>query len=106
MLFPRVEHVIFVDEGNAMAPDQPLFVEMPLPPDGLLGKTFNEMLAFHRDRGIPHLRNDDPERHRVRYYFADPVDAIAFRDRFGREREMRGPRCVGRDSHSASDAGP
>jgi hypothetical protein len=64
-----------------MAPDH--FVVLPVPPDGLFGKTFDEMLAFHRDRGIPHLRSVDSEQHRVRYDFADPADADAFRGRFG-----------------------
>jgi hypothetical protein len=50
---------------------------------GYFGKTFDEMLAFHRDRGIPHLRSVDSEQHRVRYDFAYPADAGAFRDRFG-----------------------
>jgi hypothetical protein len=64
-----------------MAPDH--FVVLPVPPDGLFGKTFDEMLAFHRDRGIPHLRSVDSEQHRVRYDFAYPADADAFGDRFG-----------------------
>ena len=62
----------------------PYVVELPLPPDGL-GTTFHQMLGFHRDRSIPHRRSEDLEQHRVRYQFADPADAEAFRDQFGGE---------------------
>ena len=90
MLFPGALRVIsrVVGGGDAMAPpDEALVVEVPLPPDGLFGKTFDELLAFHRDRGIKHLRS--VEHHRVRYHFADPADADAFRDRFGCGRGTR-----------------
>ena len=62
----------------------PHIVELSLPPDGL-GTTFHQMLGFHRDRSIPHRRSEDLEQHRVRYQFADPADAEAFRDQFGGE---------------------
>ena len=71
--------------AEALDPAFPHFVELPLPPDGL-GSTFDEMLAFHRDRSIPHRRNEGRSEKGccyVRHRFADPALAEAFRGRFG-----------------------
>jgi hypothetical protein len=74
-------------DALAFDPAFPHFVELSLPPDGL-GSTFDEMLAFHRDRGIPHRRNEGRSETGcyVRHRFADPALAEAFRGRFGGER--------------------
>src|SRR5262249_3169563 len=68
--------------------DCPHIVELALPPGGFRARS-DAMLAFHRERHIQIRRglgrNDDGQFY-VRYCFADPAHADAFRDRFGGER--------------------
>jgi hypothetical protein len=68
--------------------DYPHLVELALPPGGFRSMS-DAMLAFHRERGIQirrgQGRHDDGQFY-VRYCFADPAHADAFRDRFGGER--------------------
>jgi hypothetical protein len=68
--------------------DYPDIVELPLPPGGFRARS-DAMLAFHRERDIQirrgQGRNDDGQFY-VRYCFADPAHADAFRDRFGGKR--------------------
>ena len=68
--------------------DYPYIVELALPPGGFRARS-DAMLAFHRERHIQirrgQGRNDDGQFY-VRYCFADPAHAGAFRDRFGGER--------------------
>ena len=69
----------------AAAKDFPYIVEMIVPPAGL-GERLEEMLAFHRDRGItPHLGKGRRTRKRdyLRWRFADLATAIAFAVKFG-----------------------
>jgi hypothetical protein len=66
----------------------PHIVELALPSGGF-GSNSDEILAFHRERGIDHRRGrgwHDDEQYYVRFCFADPVHADAFRERFGGER--------------------
>jgi hypothetical protein len=68
--------------------DYPHLVELPLPPGGF-GSTSEDMVAFHRERGIQirHGRGrSDQGRFFVTYCFADPAHADAYRARFGGER--------------------
>jgi hypothetical protein len=68
--------------------DYPHMVELPVPPDGFRD-TSAAIIAFHRDRGIEIKHGQgsyDEGRFYVRYCFADPVVADAFRKRFGGER--------------------
>jgi hypothetical protein len=68
--------------------DCPHIVELPLPPSGFRARS-DDMLTFHRERGIQirrgQGRNEDGQFY-VRYCFADPAHADAFRGRFGGER--------------------
>jgi hypothetical protein len=66
----------------------PHIVELALPSGGF-GSNSDEILAFHRERGIDHRRGrgwHDDEQYYVRFCFADPAHADAFRERFGGER--------------------
>jgi hypothetical protein len=68
--------------------DYPHIVELPLPSDSFRSKS-DDMLAFHQEHGIEHRRGRG--RHAdgqffVRFCFADPGHAGAFRDRFGGKR--------------------
>jgi hypothetical protein len=68
--------------------DFPHIVELPLPSSGFRSKS-DDILAFHRERGIERRRGrgwHDDEQYYVRYCFADPAHADAFRERFGGER--------------------
>jgi hypothetical protein len=68
--------------------DCPHLVEIVLPPGGFRARS-DDMLAFHRERGIQIRRGqgrNDGSQFYVRYCFADPAHADAFRDRFGGER--------------------
>jgi hypothetical protein len=68
--------------------DYPHIVELPLPPSGFRSQS-DDMLAFHRERGIEPRRGrgwHDDEQYYVRYCFADPAHADAFRERFGGEK--------------------
>jgi hypothetical protein len=63
-------------------------VELPLPPGGFRARS-DDLLAFHRERGIQSRRGqgrNEDEQFYVRYCFGDPAHADAFRDRFGGER--------------------
>jgi hypothetical protein len=68
--------------------DYPHIVELALPPGGFRARS-EDMVAFHRERGIEirrgQVRNDDGQFY-VRYCFADPAHADAFCGRFGGER--------------------
>jgi len=68
--------------------DYPHIVELALPPGGSRARS-DDMLAFHRERGIQirrgRGRNDDGQFY-VRYCFADRAHADGFCDRFGGER--------------------
>ena len=68
--------------------DYPHLVELPLPPGGFRS-TSEDMLAFHRERGIQSRRGrgrNDEGQFFVTFCFGDPTHADAFRDRFGGER--------------------
>jgi hypothetical protein len=65
--------------------DYPRIVELLLPSGGFRSK-FDEMLAFHRERSFEHRRGRGSYadgQFYVRFCFADPADADAFRHRFG-----------------------
>ena len=65
--------------------DYPHIVELPLP----LGWLPIQVRPPHRERGIEPRRGlgwHDDEQYYVRYCFADPAHADAFRERFGGER--------------------
>jgi hypothetical protein len=69
----------------AAAKEFPYIVEIIVPPDGL-GERLDEMLAFHRDRGItPNLGKGArvSGRDHLRWRFADLATAIAFAVKFG-----------------------
>ena len=60
----------------------PHLVDLPLPPGGFRSTT-EDMLAFHRERGIQTRRGrgrNDEGQFFVTYCFADPAHADAFRD--------------------------
>jgi hypothetical protein len=64
----------------------PHIVELLLPSGGFRS---NDVLAFHRGRGIEHRRGRGSYadgQYYVRFCFADPAHADAFRERFGGER--------------------
>jgi hypothetical protein len=66
----------------------PHIVELPLPSGGFRAKS-DDILAFHRERGIEPRRGrgwHDDEQYYVRFCFADPGHADAFRERFGGQR--------------------
>ena len=68
--------------------DYPHLVELSLPSGGFRS-LFDDMQAFHRERGIQSRRargRNHEAQFYVRYCFADPAHADAFRDRFGGER--------------------
>jgi hypothetical protein len=74
--------------------DYPHIVELPLPSGGFRSQS-DDMLAFHRERGIEPRRGrgwHNDEQYYVRYCFADPAHADAFRDQFGGERTTSPPR--------------
>jgi hypothetical protein len=74
--------------GRMNERDYPHIVEVPLPSGGFRSQS-DDMLAFHRERGIEPRRGrgwHDDEQYYVRYCFADPAHADAFRERFGGER--------------------
>jgi hypothetical protein len=63
-------------------------VELPLPLSGFRDTSF-AIEAFHREHGIEIKHGQgsyDEGQFYVRYCFADPVVADAFRERFGGER--------------------
>jgi hypothetical protein len=67
--------------------DYPHIVELPLPSGGFRSQS-DDMLAFHRERGIEPRRGrgwHNDEQYYVRYCFADPAHADVFRDQFGGE---------------------
>ena len=76
--------------GRINERDFPHLVELLLPSGGFAGRSA-EMRAFHRQRGIK-LRYGQgriqgrERRWHVRFCFADPSEAEAFRHRFGGER--------------------
>jgi hypothetical protein len=68
--------------------DYPHLVELPLPPGGF-GSTSEDMLDFHRERGIQMWRGrgrNDEGQFFVTFCFADPAQADAFQERFGGAR--------------------
>jgi hypothetical protein len=68
--------------------DYPHLVELPVPRGGFRDTSF-AIDAFHQDRGIEIKRGQgsyEEGQFYVRYCFADPVVADAFRERFGGER--------------------
>ena len=68
--------------------DFPHLVELPLPPGGFRS-TSEDMVAFHRERGIQTRRGrgrNEAEHFFVTFCFADPAHADAFQDRFGGAR--------------------
>ena len=74
--------------GRMNERDYPHLVELPLPPAGF-GSTSEDMVAFHRERGIQiwHGRGrSDQGRFFVTYCFADSAHADAYRARFVGER--------------------
>jgi hypothetical protein len=71
--------------------DYPHIVELLLPSGGFRS---NDMLAFHRGRGIEHRRGRGRYgigQYYVRFCFADPAHADAFREEFGGERLTTAP---------------
>jgi hypothetical protein len=69
----------------AGAKEFPYIAQILVPPGGL-GEQLEEMLTFHRDRGItPHLGKGRRVRGRdyLRWRFADLPTAIAFAVKFG-----------------------
>jgi hypothetical protein len=64
--------------------DFPHLVELPLPPGGFRS-TSDDMVAFHRERGIQ-TRRGLGRNVFVTFCFADPAHADAFQDRFGGAR--------------------
>ena len=86
--------------------DCPHIVELPLPSGGFRSKS-DDILAFHRERGIPPRRGrgwHDDEQYYVRFCFADPAHADAFRERFGGERLTTPP--TSREGARATISGP
>jgi hypothetical protein len=82
--------------------DYPHIVQLPLPLGGFRSQS-DDMLAFHRERGIEPRRGrgwHDDDRYYVRYCFADPAHADAFRDRFGGERLSAASGRSGREKRS------
>jgi hypothetical protein len=74
--------------------DFPHIVELPLPSGGFRSQS-DDMLAFHRECGIEPRRGrgwHNDEQYYVRYCFADPAHADAFRHQFGGERITSAPR--------------
>jgi hypothetical protein len=74
--------------------DFPHIVELPLPSGGFRSQS-DDILAFHRERGIEPRRGrgwHNHEQYYVRYCFADPAHADAFRGQFGGERTTTPPR--------------
>jgi hypothetical protein len=74
--------------------DFPHIVELPLPAGGFRSQS-DDMLAFHRERGIEPRRGRGwytDEQYYVRYCFADPAHANPFRAQFGGERATSPPR--------------
>ena len=68
--------------------DYPYIVELPLPSGGFRSQS-DDMLAFHRQRGIEPRRGrgwHDDEQYYVRYCFAEPAHADAFCEQFGGKR--------------------
>ena len=68
--------------------DYPHIVELPLPSSGFKLQS-DEILAFHRERGIEPRRGSgwhDDKHYFVRYCFANSAHADAFRARFGGSR--------------------
>jgi hypothetical protein len=68
--------------------DFPHLVELPLPSGGFRGQ-LSEFNAFHRERRLQAPRGrgrNEAEQFYVRFCFADPATADAFRDRFGGTR--------------------
>jgi hypothetical protein len=68
--------------------DFPHLVELPLPPGGFRS-TSDDMVAFHRERGIQTRRGrgrNEAGHFFVTFCFADPAHADAFQDRFGGAR--------------------
>ena len=72
----------------------PHIVELPLPAGGFRSQS-DDMLAFHRERGIEPRRGrgwHNDEQYYVRYCFGDLTHADAFRHQFGGERITSPPR--------------
>ncbi len=74
--------------GRMNERNYPNMVELPVPFGGFRDTSF-AIDAFHRERGLESKygrgRNDEGQWY-VRYCFADPTVADAFRDLFGGER--------------------
>jgi hypothetical protein len=78
--------------GKVNERDYPNMVELPVPSGGFR-ETSVGIVAFHRERRIEirHGRGrQDEGRFFVRYCFANPTVADAFRDQFGGQRLIYG----------------
>ena len=74
--------------GHQNERDFPHIVELALPPGGFRSQ-LSEFEAFHRERRLQVRRGrgrNEAEQFYVRFCFADPATADAFRDRFGGTR--------------------
>jgi hypothetical protein len=75
--------------------DFPHIIELPLPSGGFRSQS-DDMLAFHRERGIEPRRGrgwHNDEQYYVRYCFADPAHADAAQERAHHRQDLAGGRA-------------